>query len=193
MGNMMEDNIKKIDLIYKKGTFIYIAYVGLLLAFLIVLLGIFQILFGTVRNEDGVILTFQDQLPFFIPFMIVGITWVLSFVQLTIKIFTSKIVFRISDDGFHDVVTGGIFLAFVFLMRIKFVPFEHIAYDDSGLMPQFKIKKEFIKEYPLYTRLILRLKGIKLTLLYAKLDDSFAKFLKDKYMDPHVSVDPDNQ
>ncbi|TNF09586.1 MAG: hypothetical protein EP317_00610 [Bacillota bacterium] len=190
MENMMQD---KYDLYYKKSAFFYIAYVGLFLACAIVILGAYQILFGTIRNEDGVILTLNDQLPFFIPFIIVGATWLYSFIQMTLKLLRSTYTFKISDEGFHDVLTGGIFLAFVFMMPIKFIPFSHIDYDDSGLMPQFKVKKENLKSYPLYTRFVMRLKGIKITLLYAKLDESFAKFLKEKYIDKDAFTDLDAQ
>jgi hypothetical protein len=189
----MQEEQKSLDIRLRYGKFFYIAYIALLLACVIVVIGVYQIIFGTIYDADGNILTFKDQIGFFIPFTIVGFTWLFSLYQMTLKRLKSRYAFEIKDDGFHHMMSGGIFLAFVGLMNIEFIPFEHIIYDDSGLMPQFKIKKEYMSSYGIFTRLHINQKGLKITLLYAKLDESFALFLKDKFKDPLAYRDLDHQ
>ncbi|MDX9691691.1 MAG: hypothetical protein RBT45_04485 [Acholeplasmataceae bacterium] len=189
---MLEENTS-LDMRLRYGKFFYIAYLGLLLACAIVVFGVYQIVFGTIYDQDGNILTLQDQIGFFIPFVMVGFTWLFSIFQMTLKRIRSPYAFEIRDDGFHHMMSGGILLAFVGLINISFIPFEHIIYDDSGLMPQFKIKKEYMSSYGFVTRLLLKFKGLKITLLYAKLDESFAIFLKEKFKDPLEYRDLDHQ
>ena len=175
----MEHQYKNIEK-YKFSIFFFIALIGLLLACFIVSYGIYAITFNTILNESGEPLSNKELYSFAIPAAIAGITWFSSLYFFIYQLIIKRQSFSKSDDGLHNLLVGGIFLAFIFIVPIKFISFDQLEVDEDSILPQFYVKKESLKDFNWFTRLLLRFKGLRLTMLNAKLDVSWIFYIEEK-------------
>jgi hypothetical protein len=164
---------------YRLSGGFFLAYVGLLLACIIVVIGLTMSFSGVVVDEFGRPLG-SEAMQTDILIAIVSITWLGSFVVLTRQLFVHRSAFRTSKEGLHDVTVGGIFLAFIIIIPIRFIPWEAVVIDSHSPFPSFRIRKEFYRDFPFMTRLILRLYGLRLSFFYARVDKVWTEYFVDQ-------------
>ncbi len=143
----------------------YIAFVALLLCLALVMLVMVQTIRFYIR--DGYIE--QESIIFLSIFFIISLTWIYSMYQIIKQKYMIKTPLSYDEKGVYQVLTGGIILAFIVIIPIKFIPWEHLYF--SGI--KVRVKKEYIKTYPLLTRFILLIKGANLFVMYTKIDKAF--------------------
>lgn len=153
---------------FSKG--FYIAFIAVLLCFSLIVLVSVQLIRFYIR--DGYLE--KDSKTFLLIFFIVGLSWTYTTYQMIKQKYMIKTPLAYDEEGVHQVLIGGIFLAFIIIIPIKFIPFEHLYF--SGI--KVRVKKEYLKTYPLMTRFILMIKGAHLFVMYAKLDKEFYEHIE---------------
>jgi len=104
-------------------------------------------------------------------------TWFMSLIVMLRQKFVIKYAFSVSEEGIHNIIIGGIFLAFIIVLPIKFIPWESLKVKSNFGTPQISINSKELKEYSFLVRWIIRIKGFKLLNLYSKLDEDWYKLL----------------
>jgi len=148
-------------------------YIVCLFMFILILFSVFlgiQII--RFYQRDGYIE--QKSIQFLIIFLIVSLTWIYSSYQLLKQYIKIKAPISYDEQGVYDVLVGGILAAFIFILPVKFIPWEHLYI--SGI--KIRIKKEYLKKYPFFLKAILAMKGAHLFAMYAKLDETFYKHIE---------------
>ena len=80
---------------------------------------------------------------------IVAVSWTMSFFTLVRQIIAG-IAFYMDNDGIHTTATAVMFLAFIFIMPIKGIPYDAIVqvYEDNGIL-SIKLDKSKISALPI--------------------------------------------
>ncbi|MCK7487877.1 MAG: hypothetical protein MZU97_22110 [Bacillus subtilis] len=157
----------------------YIAYFGLLLACVVLVIATAKTFLGLVVDEFGQPLG-NDEMTLTALTAIVGLTWLSSLWVLTRQLVVHRSAFRISSEGLHNLTVGGIFLAFVVVMPIRFIPWEYVVVDSRSPLPSIRIRNEYYREFPLVIRWLLRVFGLRLSFYYSKMDSTWTAFVVDQ-------------
>lgn len=158
----------------KFSKFFYVAYTFLFLLTVFIGFSMYRILVVEYIPNQGVI--GNDLVVLFYGGSVCLITYIYSLFMLITQMSFVKAPAVLKEDGVYNVNIGGIFLAFIFISRVKFIPWEHIYFNGF----KFRIKKEFYGEYNFFHRFILRIKGVNLFFMYSKMPDEFyARFRED--------------
>lgn len=166
--------VKKMEIKVKFSKMFYIAYTALFLLTVFIGYSMYRILVVEYIPNQGVIAS--DLSVLFYGGSLCLITYVYSLFSIMTQMSLIKSPVILKDDGVHNVNIGGIFLAFIFIARIKFIPWDHIYFNGF----KFRVKKEFYSEYNFFHRFILRIKGVNLFFMYSQMPDEFyARFRED--------------
>ena len=159
----------------KFSKFFYVAYTFLFLLTVFIAFAMYRIFVVEYIPNQGTIES--DLAVLFYGGSFCLVTYIYSLFTLMTQMSFIKSPATLKDDGVHNVNIGGIFLAFIFIARIKFIPWDHIYFNGY----KFRIKKEFYSEYNFFFRFILRIKGVNLFFMYSQMPDEFyARFREDK-------------
>ncbi|QVK18555.1 hypothetical protein KHQ81_02235 [Mycoplasmatota bacterium] len=184
--NMTNNNMKK----YNFSGMFYVAMFFLFIAVVFIWFAIIRIsIIAVIDGETGELHSNHDKLKFLIPASIVGLTWTVSFIVLCYQRFIVKAPVTIDDNGVYNTNIGGIFLAFIFIAPVRFIPWDKLYLDGLSL----KVKKDYHNELPLVQKLLIKVFGIKLFVGYSKLDDLFYRNLitdeiSNNFMNLDISV-----
>ena len=88
--------------------------------------GTFSWATGEVKMEDDVVMDTGMQMLFAVLFFLVAASWTMSLITLIRQIIIGS-AFSIDQNGIHHTATAVIFLAFIFIVPVKNIPFEAIS------------------------------------------------------------------
>jgi heme/copper-type cytochrome/quinol oxidase subunit 3 len=177
---------------YMFSIFFFVALIGLLFASFIVGYGMYVAFFKTISDASGEPLSNRELYSFVIPAALAGITWISSLIIYLYQLIIYKVSFSKSDKGLHHLLVGGIFLAFIFVVPIKFISFDQLEVDEFSILPQLKVKRESLKDFHWFIRFLLSFKGLRLTMLHAKLDVSWIFYIEEKKKEEKALIQESN-
>ncbi len=109
-------------------------------------------------------------------FFIFFVGYIYSLIILLRLRYKHKAPLTYDEEGFYNCTTGGMFLAFIIILNIDFIPIEAISFDGF----RFKVNKEFRRTLHPFKRMMLFIYGLSCMKAYTKIEEKWFFDVIDK-------------